>query len=261
MDRTTQMQFEQQLDADVSMWSLESLQQHGFMMVKHVFEDDAVRTIADQLDVALRSFNEQSILRSRGQTYGSRNLLDVLPTLANVVMASPLSRLATLVLGDDVGIVRVLYFDKPPGRSWSVPWHKDQTIAVKSIDQPSTAFFKPTVKAGVPHVEAPTWLLEKMLTLRIHLDAMNADNGPLSVIPGSHGSHENELAEPVELHADAGDVKLAMRPLLSHASTLSRAGIAAHRRVIHIELAGTAELPDGYEWHSFVRLNNGGHAR
>ncbi|MCA9166051.1 MAG: phytanoyl-CoA dioxygenase family protein [Planctomycetales bacterium] len=254
------MQFQQHLDADVSKWTLDPLQQYGFMILKYVFEEVEVRTIAEQLEVALRNFNEQSILRSRGQTYGSRNLLEVLPTIANYVIDSPLNRFATVVLGDDVGIVRVLYFDKPPGRSWSVPWHKDQTIAVKSVDQPSTSFLKPTVKAGVPHVEAPKWLLESMLTLRIHLDAMNADNGPLSVIPGSHFSREDELAEPVELHADAGDV-LAMRPLLSHASAVSRAGIVAHRRVIHIELAGTAELPDGYEWHSFLRLSDGGHTR
>jgi hypothetical protein len=43
-------------------------------------------------------------------------------------------------------------------------------------------------KVGVPHVEAPEWLLEKMLTMRLHLDDMTEENGPLKVLPGSHHS-------------------------------------------------------------------------
>ena len=93
------MQFQQHLDADVSKWTLDPLQQYGFMILKYVFEEVEVRTIAEQLEVALRNFNEQSILRSRGQTYGSRNLLEVLPTIANYVIDSPLNRFATVVLG------------------------------------------------------------------------------------------------------------------------------------------------------------------
>ncbi len=93
-------------------------------------------------------------------------------------------------------------------------------------------------------------LLAQMLTLRLHLDPMRAENGPLSVIPGSHlVDHETESL-PIELHAAAGDV-LAMRPLFPHSSSLSRDGTTLHRRVIHLEFAPSAELPDGYQWHSF----------
>ena len=159
----------------------------------------------------------------------------------------------TAVLGQTAGIVRVLYFDKPPDRTWSLPWHKDRTIAVKSNDLPSDQFRKPTLKAGVPHVEAPDWLLAAMLTLRVHLDPMIAENGPLSVIPGSHGVDDSAEAAAVELHANAGDV-LAMRPLLTHSSSNSQLGTNMHRRIIHIELAAEEQLPDGYEWQSFVCL-------
>jgi ectoine hydroxylase-related dioxygenase (phytanoyl-CoA dioxygenase family) len=146
--------------------------------------------------------------------------------------------------------VRALFFDKPPDCCWSLPWHKDRTIAVKNNDKPTSHFRRPTIKAGIPHVEAPESLLVRMLTLRVHLDAMAAENGPLSVIPGSHLVDQDTAVPPVELHADAGDV-LAMRPLLSHSSSLPRDGTIMHRRVIHLELAPCAELPDEYEWHSF----------
>ncbi|MCH5372813.1 MAG: phytanoyl-CoA dioxygenase family protein, partial [Planctomycetes bacterium] len=133
------------------------------------------------------------------------------------------------------------------------PWHKDRTVAVKENDLPCGCFCKPTQKAGIPHVEAPVWLLENMLTLRVHLDAMTEENGPLSVIPGSHRVDCESDHAPITLRAGVGDV-LAMRPLLSHSSSNSRPGTSMHRRIIHLELAAGAELPDGYEWYSFVPL-------
>ena len=80
--------------------------------------------------------------------------------------------------------VRILFFDKPPGHSWALPWHKDYTIAVKRHGVEGT-FTKPTTKAGVPHVIAPFEILDRMLTVRFHLDDMNEDNGPLRVLLGS----------------------------------------------------------------------------
>src|SRR5699024_10016906 len=99
----------------------------------------------------------------------------------------PLASALTAILGPNFGLVRVLFFDKPPERTWSLPWHKDLTIAVRRNDLPSKRFTKPTVKAGIPHVEAPLEILDRMLTARVHLDPATADNGALKVAPGSHG--------------------------------------------------------------------------
>ena len=93
------------------------------------------------------------------------------------------------VLGPEFGLVRGLYFDKPPDATWSLPWHQDKTIAVKFNDKPSQRFRRPTKKAGVPHVEAPDDVLREMLTLRIHFDNVDAQNGALQVLPGSHRAH------------------------------------------------------------------------
>jgi len=234
-----------------SFQPLERLTQHGFVMLQSVFSVGRIDSLAQRLNATLQEQNDASILRSRGRVYGARDLLRTFPQVVALVSDPSLTKFSAAVLGEDAGIVRALFFDKPPDRSWSLPWHKDRTIAVKRNDLPSEHFHKPTVKAGVPHVEAPRSLLEKMLTIRIHLDAMTETNGPLYVVPGSHLGEDTDHQLPLELHAEVGGV-LAMRPLLTHSSTMSKPGTSAHRRVIHIELAANRELTDGYEWNSFV---------
>ena len=125
------------------------------------------------------------------------------------------------------------------------------TIAVKDNTLPTTVFAKPTFKSGVPHVEASTEILENMLTLRIHLDDVTEENGPLEVIPGSHlngKTAEAQTSDKAKILVSAGDV-LAMRPLVSHASGSSTVGTNRHRRILHFEFAGQAQLPDGYQWY------------
>jgi ectoine hydroxylase-related dioxygenase (phytanoyl-CoA dioxygenase family) len=152
--------------------------------------------------------------------------------------------------------VRALFFDKPPGHSWALPWHKDYSVAVVA-HRTFGVFTKPTRKAGVPHVEAPEELLERMVTARIHLDDMTDDNGPLRIIPGSHTSlreTDDDPREPMTVHCRAGDV-LLMRPLLTHASGHCSPTTTRHRRIVHLECAPSPTLPDGYEWHDFVPLS------
>jgi ectoine hydroxylase-related dioxygenase (phytanoyl-CoA dioxygenase family) len=232
--------------------SLAHLDCHGYVLVRDVVGRGELAELAARLADALLS-DRPAVLRSRGRTYGSRDLVALLPEVAALPRRPLLHELVAQVLGPRAGVVRALFFDKPPDRAWSLPWHKDRTIAVADNTLPSANFLRPTTKAGIPHVEAPESLLAEMLALRVHLDPMTPANGPLSVIPGSHRPGAPSPAPPVELHAAAGDV-LAMRPLLSHSSSLPRAGNTAHRRVIHLELAPRPELPDGFEWHSFLPL-------
>jgi ectoine hydroxylase-related dioxygenase (phytanoyl-CoA dioxygenase family) len=97
-------------------------------------------------------------------------------------------------------------------------------------------------------------VLTQMLTLRIHLDEVTDENGPLRVIPGSHLAIDSDGAgvdNVVTIHAGVGDV-LAMQPLISHASGSSVEGTRRHRRILHLEFAAAPRLPDGDEWHDFV---------
>jgi ectoine hydroxylase-related dioxygenase (phytanoyl-CoA dioxygenase family) len=92
-----------------------------------------------------------------------------------------------------------------------------------------------------------------MLTARVHLDDATEENGALKVVPGSHRTGkalELGAGPPHTVLAARGDV-LLMRPLLAHCSHRSHPGTRRRRRVLHLEFAAAAELPDGYTWHSF----------
>lgn len=67
--------------------------------------------------------------------------------------------------------------------------------------------------------------------------------------PTSHRRNFESQSAPIELHAEAGDAAL-----LTHNSVLSRAVVASHRRVVHLEFAASSNLPDGYEWQDYVSL-------
>jgi hypothetical protein len=227
----------------------------GFAILPAVYPGAEAESLALEMTSVLDQQQPAASLRSRaGTLVAARNVLDACPMVADVWRRAPLVALLGAVLGDQFGLVRALFFDKPPERTWALAWHKDLTIAVRDNALPSTSFARPTTKAGVPHVEAPLELLEQMLTLRIHLDEVTDENGPLRVMPGSHRSGKQVEAtdRPAQdILAAAGDV-LAMRPLVSHASGPSQPGCARHRRVLHLEFAGQAHLPDGYAWREFI---------
>lgn len=228
------------------------LDRDGFAWVRAAFTADEVARTADELAAALRADSPAVLAGATGPAYGARNLLSLWPAARTLLTAPRLAETLRAILGDTAGVVRGLYFDKPPGHSWALPWHRDFTIAVRA-HRPSTAFRKPTIKAGVPHVEADVALLARMVTARVHLDGMADDNGPLRVVPGSHRTTDEATANAVTLHCDPGDV-LLMRPLLLHASGHSTPDVIRHRRIVHLECAPSPDLPDGFAWHRFDPL-------
>jgi hypothetical protein len=235
----------------------EELATRGHTVLPHVFTPAQVAgAIAAWNEVVRTHAGSEAILASEdGAAHGARNLLELWPSVIGLAREPSLRDSLLEVLGPAAGVVRVLFFDKPPGHSWALPWHKDYNIAVKQ-HRGGSVFTKPTRKASVPHVMAPLELLSEMVTARLHLDDMTADNGPLRVVPGSHRSYlveETKTQEQVAIQCRAGDV-LLMRPLLTHTSGHSEKENASHRRIVHIECAPSPRLPDGYEWHDFEPL-------
>jgi hypothetical protein len=237
----------------------EEIRRDGFTCLPAVFSPEEARSAALGLESALRANSDPAIRGDEGSVQAARNILAVWPEAAAIWRRRPLLEVLAGVLGPGFGLVRVLYFDKPPGQSWALPWHKDLVVAVRDNTLPSTLFRRPTRKAGVPHVEAPVSVLETMLTARIHLDAVTRENGPLKVAPGSHLAGKGMALDGASvrtLFAGAGDV-LLIRPLVAHCSNRSTPGTAQHRRILHLEFSGCERLPDGFAWHDYYTAQEG----
>src|SRR5262249_21689033 len=150
----------------------------GFTLIPGVFTSAQVDFMCCGLDAAFQAQAEAVAIRSEaGSIYAARNILSVWLEAATVWHRAPLPQVLTAVLGPGYGLVRALFFDKPPERTWALPLHKDLTVAVRDNRLPSRVFARPTLKAGVPHVEAPEGVLEQMATVRIHLDDVTEENG------------------------------------------------------------------------------------
>jgi hypothetical protein len=235
--------------------------EQGFVVVPAVFSEEESDELATELERALSRPNAATAVRSKSDVvYAARNVLELFPQAGTIWRRPPLPDLLERILGPRFGLVRGLYFDKPPDQSWALPWHKDMTIAVRAHCQPPGPFQKPTRKAGVPHVEAPREVLDEMLTLRIHLDDVTESNGPLRVIPGSHRDGkcmaiDESRRRSILVHRGA---VLLIRPLVAHASAEAQADNRCHRRILHLEFAAQPTLPAGHAWHDFVAGNNMG---
>ncbi len=235
-----------------AVWNLD---RDGFCILHQAVQADSIHQLLVTFAGAFADESQSVRARSsQGHVYAARNLIGSIPLVTSVWQVDPLITLLRDHLGDGLGLVRALFFDKPPERTWNLPWHKDTSIAVADHSAKSAKFSRPTIKAGVPHVIACDEILRQMLTLRIHLDEVTDENGPLRVIPGSHLASDCTGAgfgTAVTIYACAGDV-LAMRPLISHASGSSIEGTLRHRRILHLEFSATEFLPDGFRWHEFI---------
>lgn len=228
---------------DCSAWS-DQYRRDGFAVIPHVLDEEQVRALIAVTDLlALRSD------RRRG---GVRNLLDVSPEVRELATSPNVLQIAGAVLERGVVPIRGILFDKTDGANWKVPWHQDLTIEV--AERLETEGFGPwSTKDGVQRVQPPTSILERMVSIRLHLDDCPEENGALRVVPGSHKAgrlSETESARigaggPDEVCAvQAGDA-VVMSPLIVHASSAStRLG---HRRVIHLDYAHV-RLPGGLRW-------------
>lgn len=160
--------------------------------------------------------------------------------------------IAASFLGPASRPVRAMLLDKNPARNWALGWHQDRTIAVRAR-RPVDGYGAWTVKSGIVHVEPPFALLERMLTLRVHLDPAGPVNGPLLIVRGSHRlgriaeADADAIAEregTFACLAEAGDI-WAYAPTILHAS--ERSAAPAQRRVLQLSYSAD-DLPCGLEW-------------
>jgi hypothetical protein len=159
---------------------------------------------------------------------------------------------AARFLGGMAKPVRAVLFDKTADRNWGLGWHQDRTICVEAR-RDAPGFGPWTIKAGLTHVAPPFAYIERMITLRIHLDDVTQDNAPLLVALGSHKlglipvGEVDAVVSRCNRHAclaRIGDIWAYATPIL-HASNAARE--PARRRVLQIDYSAD-DLPYGLNW-------------
>jgi hypothetical protein len=172
--------------------------------------------------------------------------------LAELFSPEALGSCAAQLPGPAARPVRAILFDKSEAANWALGWHQDRTIAVRA--RAEVPGFGPwSVKAGIHHVEPPFAVIERMRTIRIHLDPAPEGNGPLRIAPGSHrlgkipeGGIDDAVARcgTATCLAGRGDIWLYATSIL-HASAAAER--PARRRVLQVDYSADA-LPRPLDW-------------
>ncbi len=222
----------------------------GYFLLQNVYNTTQLGKLQERMSL-MTTLQTNSIRHRDGDVYAARNVLDLCPEIADLWKTPALVDILLSILGDDACLVRGLFFDKPPTSSWGLPWHKDLLIAIQPPDVPSRQYSTPRDRLGVLHCEPPLSVLDNMLTIRIHLDEVTDENGPLEVAPGSHSTGKTLHFDPLQtipIQTSLGGV-LFMHRLLAHASGRSHPETIRHRRILHLEFTATPHLPDNYHWY------------
>lgn len=217
-----------------------SLKQHGYSIHRGLFGNDEIELLRREADGVAIEAGSACVrhLRDRSDIFRKLSLK---------------AKIYDLLPGQDLRPVRSILFDKTHSENWPVAWHQDLTICTES-EAPCEGYGPWSIKEGIPHVQPPLELLKAMVTVRIHLDPTDSNNGALMVIPGSHLHGRLSLSAIAGLtpdvahicECDPGDV-LLMSPLILHSSR--RSIIPNRRRIIHFEYAPTHALDARLSWH------------
>src|SRR5258708_8803100 len=102
----------------------ERVERDGFTVLSEVFSPQECEAIRDELTAALTGARSEAAIHGEtGGLYAARNVLETWPTAADVWQRPPLLAALHEVLGPVFGLVRLLFFAKPPDQSCALPWH------------------------------------------------------------------------------------------------------------------------------------------
>lgn len=232
----------------------QELSDNGFSIVDNIYSAEEVQNILVAINNADTS---KDTFRKSNDLFAIRQFLKEVPAAFNLVFTPKLKALIQQILDDNFFVVKSIYFDKPETSNWYVPYHQDLTI---SVDRKAELedFRLWTKKQGQFAVQPPIDVLENILTIRIHLDDTDENNGALKVVPKSHLKkiYRPETIDWAKEKETICCVKqgglMLMKPLILHSS--NRTTNSKKRRVIHIEFS-SRELPSEIQWAERINLN------
>lgn len=174
---------------------IQSLVENGYLVIERLFAGEAL----ERLRTAILEVAEQEghAVRS-GREWGGvflRHLMEKHEAFLDLFRLEPCLSIARAALGPQVQVLpltgRIAW---PDAEGQATPWHIHQRV----VPSPRPAFF------SLPHV----------LDALIYLDDLDAANGPVCVVPGSHrwedrefpGGPHDDIPGQVALTVPAGSV-------------------------------------------------------
>jgi ectoine hydroxylase-related dioxygenase (phytanoyl-CoA dioxygenase family) len=225
----------------------DNLSASGFTIVPDVYSK---QDISELLNLIKSADTSKSTFRKTADLFAVRQFIKEIPQVRALLFNENLKAILKTLFGEHYFLVKSIYFDKPAQSNWFVAYHQDLTI---SVDQKIelTNFGPWTVKQNQFGVQPPLEVLKSIITIRIHLDNTDENNGALKVIPGSHlkSIYRPETIDwnsetEVSCSVPEGGIMI-MKPLLLHSS--NRTTNNQKRRVIHLEFSNL-ELPNELKW-------------
>ncbi|NQY11803.1 MAG: phytanoyl-CoA dioxygenase family protein [Flavobacteriales bacterium] len=231
------------------------LEEFGYSILDKIYSDSEIDQLLNCINDAEK---EGSSFMKTNDLFAIRQLINVIPELKSILFNPNLKKLVADVAGENCFLTKAIYLDKPSDSNWFVSYHQDLSISVNDkLDLPNYKNW--TFKKGQYGVQPPLKVLEDTLTVRIHLDKTDNQNGALKVVPKSHLKgvcRANEINWDKEIEhvceVEQGGAML-MKPLTMHAS--NRTTNEKRRRVIHLEFC-KHELAEPLKWLERSEIDN-----
>lgn len=239
------------------MKKMSEINSEGFAIINNVFTDIEIDKIITEINKITQNNTENSTFRKSEDLFAIRQFHKEIPETLHTIFNQNLKEIIKINFGEDYFITKSIYFDKPEKSNWFVAYHQDLTISVNQKINLEN-FENWTTKQNQFAVQPPKEILNKNVTIRIHLDKTTKENGALKVLNQSpkKGVVRNQnidvsLETETICEVEKGGIMI-MKPLLFHASNKTTNN--QRRRVIHIEFSNQ-NLPNGLEWSEKTTLN------
>jgi len=212
--------------------SIDALNHNGYSIIPNIYTTIQISQILKVIST-YQECHKQDI-------YSIRQLVKAVPSLKPLIFTDKLKQILEYNFKQKAFLCKSIYFNKTEHSNWFVSYHQDLSISVQNKIE-TKGYTQWTEKKGQLGVIPPTSILNNILTIRIHLDDMTKDNGPVRVIPQSHLSgkinfdhNKHLLSKEIICEAKSGDIML-MKPMILHASNKSKN--LKPRRVLHLEFS------------------------